>query len=366
LRVVAESGFLDMQIGPYRLGNNLIAAPMAGVTDRPFRQVCKAMGAGMAVSEMVTSNTRLYGSAKTRRRADHEGEAPLVSVQIAGADPARLAEAARYNVDMGAQIIDINMGCPAKKVCNVMAGSALLRDESLVARVLEAVVAAVPVPVTLKIRTGWDKSCRNAVTVARIAEAAGIRALAVHGRTRACMFHGEAEHETIAAIKRAVRIPVIANGDINTPEKARAVLDATGVDGLMIGRAALGRPWIFREIVHFLVTGRRLPTPDAAEIRRVLLSHLDDMYAFYGERAAVGIARKHIGWYTRGLPDSGPFLHRVFHIPTAAEQRAAVDQFLAGRENSSRSSPLAVEGEASAERGAPLVVQQEALPVPGE
>jgi tRNA-dihydrouridine synthase B len=334
--VVAESEFLDMQIGPYRLSNNLIAAPMAGVTDRPFRQLCKAMGAGMAVSEMVTSNWLLYGSAKTRRRADHEGEAPLISVQIAGADPARLAEAARYNVDAGAQIIDINMGCPAKKVCNVMAGSALLQDESLVARILEAVVAAVPVPVTLKIRTGWDRSCRNAVTVARIAEAAGIQALAIHGRTRACMFHGEAEYETIAAVKSAARIPVIANGDIDTPEKAKAVLDATGVDGVMIGRAALGRPWIFREIAHFLVTGRRLPPPDAAEMRRVLLAHLDDMHAFYGERTGVGIARKHIGWYTKGLPESAAFLRRVFQIPTVAEQRAAVDQFLAERESSSR------------------------------
>jgi len=325
-----------MQIGPYRLRNNLIAAPMAGVTDRPFRQLCKAMGAGMAVSEMVTSNWLLYGSAKTRRRLDHEGEAPLISVQIAGADPARLAEAARYNVDAGAQIIDINMGCPAKKVCNVMAGSALLQDESLVARILDAVVAAVPVPVTLKIRTGWDRNCRNAVTVARIAEAAGVQALAIHGRTRACRFQGEAEYETIAAVKRVARIPVIANGDIDTPEKAKAVLDATGVDGVMIGRAALGRPWIFREIAHFLVTGSRLPPPDAAEMRRVLLAHLDAMYAFYGERTRVGIARKHIGWYTKGLPESATFLRRVFQIPTVAEQRAAVDQFLAERESSSR------------------------------
>jgi len=335
--VVAESEFLDMQIGPYRLSNNLIAAPMAGVTDRPFRQLCKAMGAGMAVSEMVTSNSLLYGSAKTRRRADHEGEAPLISVQIAGAVPARLAEAARYNVDAGAQIIDINMGCPAKKVCNVMAGSALLRDESLVARILEAVVAAVPVPVTLKIRTGWDPSSRNAVTVARIAEAAGIQGLAIHGRTRACRFHGEAEYDTIAAVKTAARIPVIANGDIDTPEKAKAVLDATGVDGVMIGRAALGRPWIFREIIHFLGTGRRLPPPDAAEIRRVLLAHLDAMYAFYGERGGVGIARKHIRWYTKGLPGSAAFLLPVFQIPTVVEQRAAVEQFLAERESSSRS-----------------------------
>ena len=326
-----------MQIGPYHLSNNLIAAPMAGVTDRPFRQLCKAMGAAMAVSEMVTSDCLLYGSAKTRRRANHEGEAPPIAIQIAGADPTRLAEAARYNLDAGAQIIDINMGCPAKKVCNAKAGSDLLRDESLVARILDAVVAAVPVPVTLKIRTGWDTRDRNAVRVARIAEAAGIQALAIHGRTRACIFHGGAEYDTVAAVKSMVRITVIANGDIDTQEKAKAVLDATGADGVMIGRAALGRPWIFREIVHFLGTGRRLPPPDAAEIRRILLSHLDAMYAFYGERAAVGMARKHIRWYTKGLPDSAAFLHRIFQIPTVAEQRAAADQFLAECESSSRS-----------------------------
>jgi len=332
-----EPESFDMQIGPYRLNNNLILAPMAGATDRPFRQLCKTMGAGMAVSEMVTSDPLLYGSAKTRRRADHEGEAPLISVQIAGADPARVAEAARYNVETGAQIIDINMGCPAKKVCHAMAGSALLRDEPLVARILAAVVGAVPVPVTLKIRTGWDTSHRNAVTVARIAEAAGIQALAIHGRTRACMFHGEAEYETIAAVKAAVRIPVIANGDIDRPEKAKAVLDATGVDGVMIGRAALGRPWIFREIRHFLATGRHLPPPDLAEIRHILLAHLDAIYAFYGERAGLGFARKHIAWYTKGLRDSAAFHHRVFQIPGLAEQRAAVDQFLAQYEPSSRS-----------------------------
>jgi tRNA-dihydrouridine synthase B len=326
-----------MQIGPYRLANNLIAAPMAGVTDRPFRQLCRAMGAGLAVSEMVTSNWLLYRSAKTRRRTDHEGEAPPVSVQIAGADPAMLAEAARYNVDAGAQIIDINMGCPAKKVCGVMAGSALLRDELRVARILEAVVAAVPVPVTLKIRTGWDQSRRNALTVSRIAEAAGIQALAIHGRTRACMFRGEAEYETIAAVKAVARIPVIANGDIGTPEKAQAVLDATGADGVMIGRAALGRPWIFRETAYFLMTGRRLPPPDPGETRRIVLSHLDDMYAFYGEPTGVRFGRKHIGWYARALGASAAFLQRVLRIPTSAEQRAAVDQFLAGGEPSSSS-----------------------------
>jgi tRNA-dihydrouridine synthase B len=302
---------------------------MAGVTDRPFRQICRAMGAGMAVSEMVTSNSLLYGSAKTQRRANHDGEPSPVSVQIAGADPMLLAEAARYNADAGAQIVDINMGCPAKKVCNVMAGSALLRDEGLVGRLLEAVVHAVDVPVTLKIRTGWDRANRNALRIAKIAEAAGVQALAIHGRTRACMFSGQAEYETIAAAKAAVRIPVIANGDIDDAEKARAILAATGADGVMIGRAALGRPWIFREVGHFLATGERLPGTEVAEIRRVLLGHLDELYRFYGERTGVGIARKHIGWYTKGLADSAAFRHRVFQIPTADEQRAAVDRFLA-------------------------------------
>jgi tRNA-dihydrouridine synthase B len=317
----------EMRIGPYELANNLVVAPMAGVTDRPFRQLCRTMGAGLAVSEMVTSNSLLYGSAKTRRRADHAGETAPVSVQIAGADPVLLAEAARYNVDAGAQIIDINMGCPAKKVCNVMAGSALLQDERLVATILTAVVRAVGVPVTLKIRTGWDRSHRNALAIARIAEAAGIQALAVHGRTRACMFGGQAEYETIAAVKAATTIPVIANGDVDAPAKARDVLHATRADGIMIGRAALGNPWIFREVIHFLATGRTMPRPDAAEIRRVLLAHLDDLYAFYGERTGVSMARKHIGWYTKGLPDSAVFRHRVFQIPTAEEQRVAVDRF---------------------------------------
>ena len=316
-----------MRIGPYELANNVILAPMAGVTDRPFRQLCRTMGAGLAVSEMVTSNSLLYGSAKTRRRADHAGESPPVSVQIAGADPILMAKAARYNVDAGAQIIDINMGCPAKKVCNVMAGSALLQDEVLVGRILTAVVNAVDVPVTLKIRTGWDKSHRNALAIARIAEAAGIQALAIHGRTRACMFGGEAEYETIAAVKAATGIPIIANGDVETPAKAHAVLDATRADGLMIGRGALGNPWVFREVAHHLATGETLPPPGVAEIRAVLLAHLDALYAFYGERTGVSMARKHIGWYTKGLPDSAAFRHRVFQIPTTAEQRAAVEHF---------------------------------------
>ena len=287
-----------MRIGPYQLKNNLIVAPMAGVTDRPFRQLCKKMGAGMAVSEMVASNSLLWGSEKTRRRANHDGEVEPISVQIAGADPRMLAEAARYNVDEGAQIIDINMGCPAKKVCNVMAGSALLKDEPLVARILESVVNAVDVPVTLKIRTGWDRTNRNAVTIGKIAEKSGVRALAIHGRTRACGFSGDAEYETIAEVKSELGIPVIANGDIDTPERVKEVLERTGADAVMIGRAAQGRPWMFREISHYLATGERLPPPQVAEIRRVLGAHLDDLYAFYGEQTGVRVARKHISWYT--------------------------------------------------------------------
>src|SRR5215213_422538 len=268
-----------MHIGPFELKNNLIVAPMAGVTDRPFRQLCKRMGAGMAVSEMVASNSLLWGSEKTRRRANHDGEVDPISVQIAGADPRMLAEAAKYNVDEGAQIIDINMGCPAKKVCNVMAGSALLKDEPLVTRILEAVVRAVPVPVTLKIRTGWDRSNRNAVMVARIAEASGVRALAIHGRTRACGFSGEAEYDTIAEVKSEIGIPVIANGDITTPERVKEVLERTRADAVMIGRAAQGRPWMFREITYYLETGKHLPPPEVEEIHRVLVAHLQDLYA---------------------------------------------------------------------------------------
>jgi tRNA-dihydrouridine synthase B len=326
-----------MRIGPYELATNVILAPMAGVTDRPFRQLCRSMGAGLAVSEMVTSNSLLYGSVKTRRRADHEGETSPVSVQIAGADPILMAEAARVNVAGGAEIIDINMGCPAKKVCNVLAGSALLRDEGLVGRILEAVVRAVDAPVTLKIRTGWDKAQRNALRIARIAEQAGIRALAVHGRTRACMFGGEAEYETIAAVKAAVGIPVIANGDIDDPEKARRVLEVTGADGVMIGRAALGYPWIFREVCAYLATGQRTPPPAIAEVHRVLLAHVDELHTFYGERAGVPIARKHIGWFTKGLPNSAAFRHAVFQLANAAEQRAAVDRFFGDCEGKDRS-----------------------------
>jgi len=316
-----------MHIGPYFLKNNLVVAPMAGVTDRPFRQLCKKMGAGMAVSEMVSSNSLLWGSEKTRRRANHEGEVDPISVQIAGADPVMMAQAARYNVEQGAQIIDINMGCPAKKICNTMAGSALLQNEQLVGKILDAVVRAVDTPVTLKIRTGWDKEHKNALVVARIAEDAGIQALAIHGRTRACAYAGHAEYDTIATVKAAARIPVIANGDISSPEEARKVLEYTGVDAVMIGRAAQGRPWIFREISHYLATGSHLPLPEVAEIHHVLIKHLYDIYDFYGEYSGVRIARKHISWYTKGLIGSAMFRHAMNQLQTTDQQVSAVNEF---------------------------------------
>ncbi|MSQ45188.1 MAG: tRNA dihydrouridine synthase DusB [Nitrosomonadaceae bacterium] len=325
-----------MQIGPYTLNNNLIVAPMAGVTDRPFRQLCKSMGAGMAVSEMVSSNSLLWGSEKTLRRADHTGEVDPISVQIAGADPLMMAEAARYNVERGAQIIDINMGCPAKKICNVMAGSALLQNEMLVGRILDAVVSAVDVPVTLKIRTGWDKQHRNALSVARIAESAGVSAIAIHGRTRACAYTGNAEYDTIAAVKSEVRIPVIANGDITTPEKVKQVLEYTSADAVMIGRAAQGRPWIFREISHYLATGQHLPLPDVSEIHRVLIKHLHDLYDFYGEYSGVRIARKHISWYTKGLVGSAAFRHNMNQLQTTDQQMAAASEFFSELANYGR------------------------------
>ena len=316
-----------MKIGPYTLNNNLLLAPMAGVTDRPFRQLCKQLGAGMAVSEMVSSNSLLWGSEKTKRRANHAGETEPKSVQIMGADPTMMAEAARYNVDTGAQIIDINMGCPAKKVCNVAAGSALLQHEILVKEILEAVVAAVNIPVTLKIRTGWDTANRNGVAIAHIAQESGIQALAIHGRTRACGYSGDAEYNTSAAIKQSINIPVIANGDITTPEQALLVLEKTGADGLMIGRAAQGRPWIFREIDHFLRTGEKLPEPSITEVRDILLGHLHNLYEFYGERTGILMARKHISWYSKGQRDGATFRQAVNRVETVNEQLKMTEDF---------------------------------------
>ncbi len=317
-----------MRIGSHELDNRLFVAPMAGVTDRPFRQLCKRLGAGYAVSEMAASNPRLWATEKTMRRLNHEGEAAPVAVQLAGADPALLAEAARFNVDRGAQIIDINMGCPAKKVCNVACGSALLKDEPLVARILEAVVRAVDVPVTLKFRTGWDPGHRNAVAIARLAESAGVALLTLHGRTRACGFAGRAEYDTIRAVKQAVSIPVVANGDIDTPEKARFVLDYTGADAIMIGRAAQGRPWIFREIEHYLRTGRHLPPPRVDEVRPLLAAHLQDHYRFYGREVGVRTARKHIVWYTKRLAGGASFCERMNRLDDCDAQAEALDAFL--------------------------------------
>ena len=309
-----------MRIGPYRIDPPLVLAPMAGVTDKPFRMLCKRLGAGLCVSEMTSSDPRFWNTPKSLRRMDHEGEPEPVSVQIAGTEPQQLAAAARYNVANGAELIDINMGCPAKKVCNVAAGSALLRDEALVGRILEAVVGAVDVPVTLKIRTGWCRETRNALAIARIAEASGIQALTVHGRTRSDFYEGEAEYDTIAAVKAAVRIPVIANGDVTSPAKARAVLAATGADAVMVGRAAQGRPWIFREIAHFLATGTELAPPSFGEVRELLLGHLADLHTFYGEPQGVRIARKHLGWYAKGHADHAAFRALVNGAESAERQ----------------------------------------------
>ena len=316
-----------MRIGPYELPNNLILAPMAGVTDRPFRQLCRQLGAGMAVSEMVSANSLLWGSEKTQRRANHSGETEPKSVQIAGADPQMMADAARHNADQGAQIIDINMGCPAKKICNVMAGSALLKDEPLVQQIVSAVVRAVNIPVTLKIRTGWDSSNKNAITVARIAEQAGIAALTIHGRTRADQYNGDAEYDTIAEVKRRIHIPLIANGDITSPEKARFVLEYTGADAVMIGRAAQGRPWIFREINYFLQTGQHLPEPGPREVRDILVGHLHNLYEFYGEYAGVRIARKHISWYSKGHPHGAIFRQAINRVESSNEQLVMTHEF---------------------------------------
>lgn len=319
------------RIGIYTLPNRLILAPMAGVTDRPFRQLCRRLGAGLVVSEMVTSDVRLWNSRKSSLRLLHAGDPEPRSVQIAGGDPQMMAEAARRNVELGAQIIDINMGCPAKKVCNKAAGSALLRDEPLVRDILEAVVGAVDVPVTLKIRTGWDRQNKNGVTVAKIAEDAGIAALSVHGRTRADLYTGDAEYDTIAAIKQAVSIPVFANGDIDSPHKARAVLDATGADALLIGRAAQGRPWIFREIEHYLRTGELLPAPTLHEVERILLEHLTALHAFYGDEMGVRIARKHVGWYLATLPGAREFRAHFNRLDDKDAQCAQVRAFLRER-----------------------------------
>jgi len=309
-----------MRIGPHDIAPNVILAPMAGVTDKPFRQLCKRLGAGLAMSEMTTSDPRFWGTRKSLQRMDHAGEPEPVGVQIAGTDPATMAAAARHNVDHGARLIDINMGCPAKKVCNAWAGSALMRDEALVARILEAVVNAVDVPVTLKIRTGWDATHRNAPAIARIAQASGIAALAVHGRSREQQYAGVAEYDTIAAIKAGLSIPVIANGDIDSPRKAAEVLRHTGCDAVMVGRAAQGRPWIFRGIAHYLATGELLPEPSLAEVRDVLLGHLQALHAFYGEQAGVRIARKHLGWYAKDRPENHAFRAVVNRADTATGQ----------------------------------------------
>ena len=321
-----------MKLGTFELPNRLFVAPMAGVTDRPFRMLCRRLGAGYAVSEMVTSQRALWSSLKTSRRADHAGEPGPIAVQIAGVDPQEMADAARYNIDRGAQIIDINMGCPAKKVCNQWAGSALMQDEPLALRIIEAVVAACAprhVPVTLKMRTGWCAAERNAVRIARAAESAGVAMVAVHGRTREQGYKGDAEYTTIAAVKAALRIPVVANGDITSPEKARHVLAATGADAIMIGRAAQGRPWIFREIAHFLATGEHLAAPDTREVAGWLGQHLLDHYALYGQASGVRSARKHIGWALRELPGGEAFRAEMNRIDDCAAQLAAVGDWFA-------------------------------------
>ncbi len=321
-----------MYIGPYHINPPLLLAPMAGVTDQPFRMLCRSLGAGLAASEMTTANPRLWNTAKSRTRMDLRGESAPIAVQIAGADPALLAAAARHHVQQGAQIIDINMGCPAKKVCDVWAGSALLQDEVLVARILQAVVAAVHAPVTLKIRTGWDRQHRNARRIAHLAEDCGIAALAIHGRTRADRYQGQAEYDTIAEVKATVQIPVIANGDIDSPEKALEVLRYTAADALMIGRAAQGRPWIFREIEYFFTQGELLPEPTPAAIGSILLQHLDTLYRFYGEVRGVRIARKHLGWYARDRLQNASFRSAVNRAESPSEQCQLTRNYFASLE----------------------------------
>ena len=340
---------MTLQIGHIALENRLFVAPMAGVTDRPFRMLCRTLGAGYAVSEMVTSRKDLWNTLKTSRRANHDGEPGPISVQIAGTDAAMMAEAAQYNIDRGAQIIDINMGCPAKKVCNKWAGSALMRDEPLALEIVQAVVAAAAphnVPVTLKMRTGWSEDHRNAVKLARDFESAGVQMLTVHGRTREQGYKGAAEYDTIAAVKAAVRVPVVANGDVTSPEKARDVLAATGADAIMVGRAAQGRPWIFREIGHFLATGMHLAPPLVAEVQRLLLDHLVEHYALYGEYSGVRTARKHIGWYVRGLPGGEAFRARMNAIEDSAAQLRAVGAYFDGLADLTDRLPVHQEAEA--------------------
>ncbi|MCG7897446.1 MAG: tRNA dihydrouridine synthase DusB [Candidatus Thiodiazotropha weberae] len=316
-----------MRIGSYEIANNLLLAPMAGVTDRPFRQLCRSLGAGLAVSEMISADASLWGTKKSVKRLDHDGEEAPISVQILGSDPQVMAQAAQANVAMGAQIIDINMGCPAKKVCKKSAGSALLKDESLVSAILKATVDAVEVPVTLKIRTGTDPQNRNGERIAEIAEDAGIQALSVHGRTRACKFAGQAEYETIGKIKQKVTIPVIANGDIDSPQKAAEVLEKTGADALMIGRAAQGRPWIFNEISSYLATGQLLPEPELEWVADILTRHVQQLYGFYGEYLGVRIARKHIAWYSKGHPEGAVFRNRINYSESPAEQLQAIKEY---------------------------------------
>jgi len=316
-----------MRLGSYTLDNNLLLAPMAGVTDKLFRQLCRMYGAGLAVSEMVASDPALWDTKKSQLRLNHYEEESPRSVQIVGADPQAMANAAKYNADLGAQIIDINMGCPAKKVCNIFSGSALMQDEMLVTKILESVVGGVDIPVTLKIRTGWNIENKNAVKIAQIAENSGIQMLTVHGRTRACGFKGEAEHQTIKQVKDHVSIPVIANGDITTPEKAADVLYATGADGIMLGRAALGNPWIFNEINHFLKTGVRLPGPSTEDIQQVMLQHLSGLYELYGEYIGVRVARKHVGWYCKHLENGDVLRSRVNKTESVEKQLLVVEDY---------------------------------------
>jgi tRNA-dihydrouridine synthase B len=322
-----------VQIGEYILRNNVFVAPMAGVTDRPFRQLCKQLGAGYAVSEMSASNPRLWKTEKSSRRTNHEGEMEPKAVQIAGADPTMLAECAKHNVANGAQIIDINMGCPAKKVCDSWCGSALLQNEKLVGRILDAVVSAVDVPVTLKFRTGWNRDNKNALNIAHMAQSAGIAMLTLHGRTRADGYKGDAEYETIAAVKAAVNLPVVANGDIDTPEKAAYVLKVTGANAIMIGRAAQGRPWIFREIAHYLATGQHLLTPLVTEVRSLMEEHLLAHYQFYGEFMGVRTARKHIGWYVHNLVGGEAFRQQMNKLESCELQLEAVKEFFNNQQN---------------------------------